>query len=75
MYARLNPAYGWTWKGSEFILSDTIRYAGMFSGRTPDGRVCARPLIEFDALSHDGISWKPVHELREMVPWEVPGVR
>lgn len=42
----------------------------MVSGKAPDGRICARPLSEFDALSEDGIYWKPFAELRELLPWE-----
>lgn len=42
----------------------------MVSGKAPNGRICARPLGEFDALSEDGIIWKPFNELREMIPWE-----
>lgn len=75
MQARLNPGFGWQWKNEDgslgpFVLSDVERYAGMVSGTAPDGRKCARPLGEFDALSIDGIEWKPFFELRETIPWE-----
>lgn len=75
MLARLNSGFGWTWTNedgslSPFVLSDVERYAGMLSGKAPNGRICARPLGEFDALSMDGIEWKPFYELRETIPWE-----
>lgn len=75
MHARLNAGFGWTWKdesGSSgpFVLSDAYRYAGMVAGTAPNGRICARPLGEFDSLSEDGVYWKPFNELREMIPWE-----
>lgn len=75
MHARLNPGFGWQWKNEDgslgpFVLSDVERYAGMVSGKAPDGRKCARPLGEFDALSLDGVEWKPFFELRETIPWE-----
>lgn len=75
MYARLNPAYGWFWIGEDgtrslFILSGVRRNAGMVSGITPDGRYCTRPLMEYDALSLDGETWRPFSELRPSIPWE-----
>ena len=75
MYARLNPHHGWVWQESDgtkgpFILGDVERYAGMLSGFTPDGRKCARPLFEFDALSHDGEEWHPTADLIAQVPRE-----
>lgn len=81
MYARLTPTYGWTWKYDDgtigpFILSEVERYAGMLSGWTPDGRKCARPQTEFDALSHDGKTWHPTRTLLAQVPQETtPNVR
>lgn len=80
MYARLNGVYGWAWQHEDgtlgpFILHQVERYAGMLSGFTTDGRRCARPLSEFDALSHDGRSWQPVTELLALVPEEKPHVR
>lgn len=75
MYARLNASYGWTWKYEDksigpFILQDIERYAGMLSGWTFDGRKCARPLSEFEALSLDGEDWHPTASLLALVPQE-----
>lgn len=75
MYARLSSAYGWAWQepdGSRgpFILGDVERYAGMMTGFTRDGRKCARPLCEFDALSIDGEEWHPTADLLAYVPRE-----
>lgn len=80
MYARLNPALGWTWENEDgtrgfFILSDIERYAGMLAGMTPKGRACTRPMTEYDALSFDGIEWFPLAELKEQIPWERSSVR
>jgi hypothetical protein len=77
MYARLNGAYGWTvldeqGNRSSIVLSDVQRYAGMVSGKAVhDGRPWARPMGEFEALSEDGVEWKPFFELRSFVPWEI----
>ena len=76
MFARLNAGFGWTFVDEEgtrapIVLSDVQRYAGMVSGKAVhDGRPWARPLAEFEALSEDGIEWKPVFELRALIPWE-----
>ena len=80
MYARLNAGFGWRWENEDgslgpFVLSSAMRYAGMVSGTRPDGRVCARPLSEFDALSIDGIEWQPFAVLRELIPWEATHVQ
>lgn len=75
MYARLNAAYGWSWRHEDdtigpFILHDVERYAGMVSGWTPDGRKCARPVSEVEALSLNGKVWQPTRDLLALVPWE-----
>jgi hypothetical protein len=75
VYARLSPAYGWRWEEPDgtlgpFVLGDVERYAGMLTGFTPDGRKCARPQCEFDALSHDGEEWHPTAYLLAQVPRE-----
>ena len=76
MYARLSEGFGWVCVDEQgvcgpVVLSDVSRYAGMVSGKAVhDGRLWARPLGEFEALSEDGIEWKPFFELRAMVPWE-----
>ncbi len=75
MYARLNRAYGWTWQYEDgswgpFILENVERYAGMLAGWTPNGRKCARPVSEFEALSHDGIDWYPTNDLISRVKEE-----
>lgn len=76
MYARLNGNYGWTTvneegKISSIVLSGVQRYAGMVSGKAVhDGRTWARPMGEFEALSEDGVEWKPFFELRSFIPWE-----
>lgn len=75
MYARLNVAYGWLWQYDDdtigpFILHDVERYAGMVSGWTLDGRKCARPLSEIEALSTDGVTWQPTSSLLAQVPQE-----
>jgi hypothetical protein len=75
MYARLNLLYGWTWPAEDgspgpFILDEIERYKGMICGFTPDGRKCTRPLMEFDALSQDGITWQPTKTLFSQVPLE-----
>lgn len=76
MYARLNGNYGWTTVNEDgqlcsIILSDVQRYAGMVSGKAVhDGRPWARPMGEFEALSEDGVEWKPFYELRSFIPWE-----
>lgn len=75
MYGRLNAAYGWTWKYDDdtigpFILEDVEQYAGMMTGFTPDGRKCARPRSEFEALSFDGHEWHPTADLLAQVPQE-----
>lgn len=74
MFARLSVGYGWTIPGEEgtrpIVLADVHRYAGMVEGKAVhDGRLWARPLGEFDALSLDGIEWKPFYVLRALVPW------
>lgn len=74
MYARLNLAYGWFWKENgflvPFILTDAERYAGMLTGWNQDGRKCARPVNEVEALSLDGELWLPTKDLLAQVPWE-----
>jgi len=76
VYARFNGNYGWTTLDetgtqSSIVLSDVQRYAGMVSGKAVhDGRPWARPMGEFEALSEDGIDWKPFFELRSFIPWE-----
>lgn len=76
MFARLSTAFGWKVeddKGiqSPVVLSGVQRYAGMVSGKAVhDGRLWARPVGEFEALSIDGIEWKPFFELRTLIPWE-----
>lgn len=80
MYARLNRAYGWAWQYADgslgpFVLEDVERYAGMLTGFTPDGRKCARPLSEFEALSDDGEEWHPTADLLAQVPREGSCVR
>jgi hypothetical protein len=76
MFARLSTGFGWTCvddKGirGPIVLAGVQRYAGMVSGKAVhDGRPWARPLAEFDALSNDGIEWKPFFELRSLIPWE-----
>lgn len=75
MFARLNRAF-WTTtddRGNRtpIVLSDVYRYAGMASGKAVhDGRLWARPLVEFEALSLDGIEWKPMRQLLLQIPWE-----
>lgn len=76
MFARLSAGFGWTYENEEgtrgpIVLVDVHRYAGMVAGKAAhDGRPWARPLGEFDALSVDGIEWKPFFELRTLIPWE-----
>jgi hypothetical protein len=76
VYARFNGNFGWTTLNEEgmrnaIVLSDVQRYAGMLTGKAVhDGRPWARPLGEFEALSQDGIEWKPFYELRACIPWE-----
>ncbi len=75
MYGRLNAAYGWTWRYDDntigpFVLQDVERYAGMLSGWTMDGRKCARPQSEFEALSTDGQEWFATADLLSQVPQE-----
>ena len=75
MYGRLNRTYGWVWQNDDgtlgpFILEDVERYAGMLTGFTPDGRKCARPLSEFEALSVNGEEWHPTADLLSQVPRE-----
>lgn len=73
MYARLLP-YCWvvdeSGVRSAFVISDIRRYAGMLSGLTHDGRSISRPLIDFEAVSYDGIEWHPLPTLRHLIPWE-----
>lgn len=53
------------------MLAEVYRYAGMVSGKAVhDGRPWARPMGEFDALSLDGLNWKPFYQLRSLIPWE-----
>lgn len=80
MHGRLSTAYGWYWVTDggirgPFVLTDIHRYAGMVAGYNPEGRLCTRPLIEFDAFSLDGILWQPAGELRPLIPWEGNHVR
>ena len=80
MYGRLNRVYGWTWENEDgtrgpFILKDVEMYAGMMTGYTPDGRKCARPFSEFEALSVDGEDWQPTASLLSQVPQEGSCVR
>jgi hypothetical protein len=75
VYARLNVAYGWSWQYDDgtvgpFILQNVERYAGMVTGWTPDGRKCARPMSEVEALSTDGETWHPTSALLVHVPQE-----
>ncbi len=75
MYGKLNTAYGWAWKYEDntlgpFILKGVERYAGMLTGYTPDGRKCARPLSEFEALSTNGEDWHPTATMLAQVPPE-----
>lgn len=76
MFARLSEGFGWVVVDDQgvrgpVVLSDVSRYAGMVSGKAVhDGRLWARPLGEFEALSEDGIDWKPFFELRTLIPWE-----
>lgn len=75
MFARLSVGFGWTVTDESgthpVVLADVHRYAGMVTGKaTHDGRIWARPLGEFDALSTDGLHWKPFYELRALIPWE-----
>lgn len=76
MFARLSEGFGWVVVDDQgvrgpVVLSDVSRYAGMVSGKAVhDGRLWARPLGEFEALSEDGIDWKPFFELRSLIPWE-----
>lgn len=75
MYARLNPQRGWRWVGVDMvsrplILTDVTRRQGMISGRTPDGFLATRPAIEFDLISEDGESWRPLGELLAKIPKE-----
>jgi hypothetical protein len=76
VYARLNGNYGWTTVNEDgqlcsIVLSGVQRYAGMVSGKAVhDGRIWARPMGEFEALSEDGMEWKPFYELRSLIPWE-----
>ncbi len=43
----------------------------MVSGKAVhDGRLWARPMGEFEALSEDGVEWKPFYELRTFIPLE-----
>lgn len=76
MYARLSEGFGWVYEDAQghrgpVVLSDVSRYAGMVSGKAVhDGRPWSRPLGEFEALSEDGVEWKPFYELRAVIPWE-----
>jgi hypothetical protein len=75
VYARLSPGFGWTYQDETgvhpIVLSNVQRYAGMVSGKAVhDGRLWARPLPEFEALSVNGIEWKPFYQLRALIPWE-----
>lgn len=73
MYARLSSCYVYTDESGvpgAFVVSNLIRYAGMLSGTSLDGRPVSRPLVEFDALSLDGTTWQPTHKLRHLIPWE-----
>ncbi len=75
MYARLNAIYGWTWLDENgipgpFILENIEQYHGMITGYNTDGRKATRPATEFDALSHDGVTWHPVKDLLSQVPRE-----
>lgn len=76
MYARFNGNYGWTTVSEDgnltsIVLTGVQRYAGMVSGKAAhDGRLWARPMGEFEALSEDGVEWKPFFELRSLIPWE-----
>lgn len=79
MYARLLP-YCWvvdeSGVRSALVISEISRYAGMLVGRTHDGREVARPIVDFESVSHDGIEWHPMPKLRHLIPWEdddVPG--
>lgn len=77
MFARLGPSFGWTWQDEQggnnpVVLADVYRYAGMVTGKAVhDGRLWSRPMGEFEALSLDGLNWKPFYLLRTMVPWEI----
>jgi hypothetical protein len=76
VFARLSVGYGWTISDEQghngpIVLANVHRYAGMVEGKAVhDGRPWARPMAEFDALSEDGIHWKPFFELRALVPWK-----
>lgn len=79
MFARLSAGFGWTVTDETgthpIVLADVHRYAGMVAGKAVhDGRLWARPLAEFDALSEDGVNWKPFWELRALIPWEIADV-
>lgn len=74
MYARLNPNY-WGWKDDDgvrgaFVVSEVYRYQGMLAGITPAGLPFARPVVEFDALSMDALTWHPLYKLLPEIPWE-----
>lgn len=75
MYARLSIGFGWTYEDDQgnrrpVVLVDVKRYAGMVEGKAVhDGRMWARPLGEFDALSLDGETWLPFWQLRGEVVW------
>jgi hypothetical protein len=81
VFARLSVGFGWTYEDDQgnrcpVVLADVRRYAGMVEGKTVhDGRLWARPLGEFDALSMDGSDWKPFWELRALIPWEGANVQ
>jgi hypothetical protein len=76
VFARLSTGFGWSYEDetgarSPIVLSDVYRYAGMLTGKAVhDGRPWARPLGEFEALSENGVEWKPFYQLREIIPWE-----
>jgi hypothetical protein len=60
---------------SPIVLSQVTRYAGMVSGKMSDGRPCARPLVDVDELSEDGVTWCPAFTLRGLIPWEIDEMR
>jgi hypothetical protein len=76
VFACLSAGFGWTYENedgtrSPIVLVDVHRYAGMLAGKAVrDGRPWSRPLGEFEALSVDGVEWKPVFELCSLIPWE-----
>lgn len=74
MYGQLNPGiFGWKDEDGNrtaFVLSSLYQYAGMYSGLAPNGCITARPLVDFTALSIDGVTWYPTRELSILVPME-----